>query len=111
MNLIVHSPHGQKTTRDSPGASKTFQPLRCCLISITVIVRGSYLLNDGEPHYRVNLPCRRRSPLDFFCQNIPATAIGAFVNFAGTMLALAKLEILNMIVRAISVDMVDSFVW
>ena len=74
-------------------------------------MRGSYLLNDGEPHYRVNLPCRRRSPLDFFCQNIPATAIGAFVNFAGTMLALAKLEILNMIVRAISVDMVDSFVW
>jgi len=49
------------------------------------------------------------SPLDFFCQNILATAIGAFVNFASAMLALAKLEILNTIVRAISIDMVDSF--
>ena len=85
------------------GRFENFPAVTVRFASIAVIVRGSYLLNDGEPHYRVNLPCRRRSHLDFFCQNIPA-------NFAGAMLALAKLEILDMIVRAISVDMVDSFV-
>jgi len=36
-----------KKTGSTPGASKTFQPLRCGLISITVIARDSFKLKKG----------------------------------------------------------------
>jgi hypothetical protein len=54
--------------------------------------------------------CPQRSPLDFFCQNVLATAIGAFVNFASAMLALAKLEIIDAIIGTIAIDVVDGFI-